>query len=143
MRSMLAIPRPRTRGDCLQEARPCPWVGCRQHLLLEVAKPTRRQDSAARAPGLILNVPTANGRRRHLPSSCAAEVVRVWIDEALELLSTMPYTCTLDRADEGPARMREVAKRIGTSRTQAKQERRRAIAKAAAAVAAMRDRKDD
>lgn len=29
--------RPRTRGDCANGPRPCPWVGCRQHLFLEVS----------------------------------------------------------------------------------------------------------
>src|ERR1700733_6974584 len=30
---MLAVPRPTTRAECLQEARPCPWASCRYHLL--------------------------------------------------------------------------------------------------------------
>lgn len=29
-------PRPRTRADCKDGPRPCPWVGCRHHLYLEV-----------------------------------------------------------------------------------------------------------
>lgn len=28
--------RPRTRADCVDGLRPCPWVGCRHHLFLEV-----------------------------------------------------------------------------------------------------------
>ena len=28
--------RPRTRGDCLKEERPCPWVSCKHHLYLDV-----------------------------------------------------------------------------------------------------------
>src|ERR1019366_2346037 len=28
--------RPKTRGDCVDGPRPCPWAGCRQHLYLEV-----------------------------------------------------------------------------------------------------------
>ncbi|MFH2010317.1 MAG: hypothetical protein ABI333_27210, partial [bacterium] len=31
--------RPTTRGECRQGPRPCPFVGCRHHLYLEV-KPT-------------------------------------------------------------------------------------------------------
>jgi hypothetical protein len=31
-----ATPRPRTRGDCIGAERPCPWVGCRYHLAIEV-----------------------------------------------------------------------------------------------------------
>jgi hypothetical protein len=29
-------PRPRTRGECQDGPRPCPWAGCRYHLLLDV-----------------------------------------------------------------------------------------------------------
>lgn len=28
--------RPRTRGDCIDGLRPCPWVGCRHNLFLNV-----------------------------------------------------------------------------------------------------------
>lgn len=28
--------RPRTRGDCADGPRPCPWVSCRHHLYLDV-----------------------------------------------------------------------------------------------------------
>jgi hypothetical protein len=30
------VDRPRTRGDCKHGPRPCPWVGCRHHLYLDV-----------------------------------------------------------------------------------------------------------
>lgn len=30
--------RPRTRGDCVGGPRPCPWVGCRYHLGIEVQR---------------------------------------------------------------------------------------------------------
>lgn len=32
--------RPRTRADCIDGPRPCPWVGCRHHLYLEVKPST-------------------------------------------------------------------------------------------------------
>jgi len=35
-------PRPRTRGDCVEGVRPCPWVGCRHHLFLDVSQKTGR-----------------------------------------------------------------------------------------------------
>ena len=28
--------RPRTRGECVDGERPCPWVGCRHHLYLDI-----------------------------------------------------------------------------------------------------------
>lgn len=30
------IERPRTRGECRGEERPCPWVSCRHHLYLDI-----------------------------------------------------------------------------------------------------------
>lgn len=30
--------RPRTRGQCKDGPRPCPWVGCKHHLYLEIAR---------------------------------------------------------------------------------------------------------
>lgn len=30
------IERPKTRGDCVNGPRPCPWVSCRHHLYLDV-----------------------------------------------------------------------------------------------------------
>lgn len=32
--------RPRTRGDCAGGERPCPWAGCRYHLLVDVSPET-------------------------------------------------------------------------------------------------------
>lgn len=97
---MLAVPRPRTRGDCLAEARPCPWVGCRHHLLLEV------EQSRRDPPQLVLNTPQRRhdqrGRRRGLRSSAAEALVQVWLDDALELLTRMRFTCALDVVDAYP-----------------------------------------
>jgi hypothetical protein len=33
---VLDIERPKTRADCAQEARPCPWVACKHHLYLDI-----------------------------------------------------------------------------------------------------------
>ena len=33
-------PRPRCRADCANGPRPCPWVGCRYHLFLDVNEDT-------------------------------------------------------------------------------------------------------
>ncbi len=30
------IPRPTTRAECREEARPCPWVACKHHLYLDI-----------------------------------------------------------------------------------------------------------
>lgn len=32
------VQRPRTRGECVDGPRPCPWVSCRHHLYLDVSE---------------------------------------------------------------------------------------------------------
>jgi hypothetical protein len=105
---MLAIPKPTTRAECLQEARPCPWASCRHHLLLEVAASKGGDD--VRATTLRLNRPRQlhglplgrTGRRSGLAATAAHHVVEQWIDDAVELLQGMRYTCALDIADVYP-----------------------------------------
>jgi len=111
---MLAIPRPGTRGDCGQEARPCPWVGCRHHLLLEVAESPRAAPPGKQRAGKPRDIrPTSLrlnrrrsratlGRRSGLASSAAALLVQTWIDDAWEHVAGMVATCSLDVADEHP-----------------------------------------
>ena len=36
----LTNPRPKTRADCIGDPRPCPWVGCKYHLFLDVIPKT-------------------------------------------------------------------------------------------------------
>jgi hypothetical protein len=38
---MTNLKKPKTRGDCIDGPRPCPWVSCKYHLYLEV-KPSGR-----------------------------------------------------------------------------------------------------
>lgn len=38
--------RPKTRADCVDGPRPCPWVGCRHHLALEAFRQTVRVSQA-------------------------------------------------------------------------------------------------
>lgn len=139
---MLSVPRPTTRGDCGQEARPCPWVGCRHHLALEVAesKGTKRTTPAGdpreeRPTSLRLNGPTrervTNGRRPGLASSAAHLVVQRWIDDAAEQLSSMPYTCSLDVARDYPDGIAEnsVAYLLGVSHQAVSAETKAALIK--------------
>jgi hypothetical protein len=105
---MLAIPPPTTRAECLQEARPCPWASCRHHLLLEVAASKGGDD--VRATTLPLTrprqlrglLPGRTGRRSGLVATAAHHVVEQWIDDAVEQLQRMRYTCALDVAEEFP-----------------------------------------
>jgi len=34
------LPRPTTRAECINEKRPCPWVGCKYHMYLDVNEET-------------------------------------------------------------------------------------------------------
>lgn len=58
----IAAARPRTRGDCEDGPRPCPWVGCSQHLYLDVTK----------TGALKLNHPGV--APWEMPTSCALDV---------------------------------------------------------------------
>lgn len=123
IRAMLRIPRPRTRGECLEEARPCPWVGCKHHLLLGVARPLKRQDGPSRAPGLVLNVPTTGGRRPHQQSSCDADAFEAWSDEVLDVLIALPWSCELDAIDAlGAMSVAEVGELLGLGNNRARKE---------------------
>lgn len=111
---MYAIPRPRTRAECLEEARPCPWVGCVHHNLIEVLKAKR----GSRSPSLVLNrMRKGSGRRKALRSSDAAVLVRAWIDDAVEELMLMQDSCSLDVVRDLPdgISQRQVGKRLGIS----------------------------
>lgn len=105
---MLAIPRPTTRAECLEEARPCPWASCRHHLLLEVAATKGGDDVRPTTlrlnrPSKLLGLPPGrSGRRPGLAATAAHHVVERWIDDAVEQLQLMRYTCALDIADEYP-----------------------------------------
>ncbi len=120
----LAIPRPRTRADCVRgmEARPCPWVGCKHHLALEEAEASSpstaaevsnenaspNDESKRRPRTLRLNMPRRpfdperKGRRQGLASSDAEVLVRGWLEDAAELVATQRYSCALDVAEDHP-----------------------------------------
>lgn len=110
---MFQIPRPKTRADCRDEARPwgrgaiCPWVACRHHLLLEVATAAPHKGRDARATTIRLNRAsperTQTGRRAGIPAKAAEGLFRIWLDDALEhLAGAMPYTCALDVVEDFP-----------------------------------------
>jgi hypothetical protein len=115
-----AIERPKTRAECRDEdrlkiprelrpkPRVCPWVGCRNHLLLEVQAPTKldRQDERERATSIRINrrarAERLHGRGAGLRASAARHVFERWCDDALEALQNLPYSCALDVVDDFP-----------------------------------------
>lgn len=91
--------RPKTRGDCLQgenAQRPCPWIGCTRHAFVDVDRST----------GSI--------KVNHVPADDSAEAL-------VEVLRAMPYTCTLDLADEGGATLERAASVLGIVRERLRQ----------------------
>lgn len=84
--------RPRTWGDCLRDGwgvdEPCPWVGCRYHLLLEVRRSGQGQ-------GLRLH----GGRAVYRPRT--EDQVDELVERAVDRLSAMPATCALRVAAAG------------------------------------------
>lgn len=79
-------PRPRTRGDCIDGPRPCPWVSCKHHLL----------------PGHI------EAKATHMADDSD--------EALLSVLESMPDTCELDAADRGGATLEEVAQSFSVTR---------------------------
>lgn len=93
--------RPRTRGDCENGPRPCPWVSCKHHLALGYGK-----------------VLTANG-------SAAAHVEKS-VEQLADLVDAdglydMPHTCALDVADRGGASLDDMRAAMNLTRERMRQ----------------------
>jgi hypothetical protein len=90
----LKLVRPKTRGDCRDGVRPCPWVSCRHHLALDIhaSSKTRGRENSARG-------------------------VKLYRGE----LEDMPHTCSLDAADEGERGLHEIAALLGLTRERIRQ----------------------
>jgi hypothetical protein len=106
------VPRPTTRAECCEEARPCPWVGCRHHLLVTEVDGRLR-----------LNLP-ARTRRPTLGPKASEREVEIWIDEAVEALQRMTDTCSLDVAETVDGRLgkRRLGRLLGMSPSGARNE---------------------
>jgi Sigma-70, region 4 len=57
------VARPKTRADCMDQRRPCPWVSCAHHLYLDVS---------AQTGAIKLNFPDLEPDE--LPETCALDV---------------------------------------------------------------------
>ena len=97
--------RPRTRGDCVDGERPCPWLSCRYHLAVDV----QRSGSITINPLLLEDAIT---------------------DDGLDL-ARLPETCALHVADRGQSPLRAIAVITGTSFQRVKQVSTVAMARAA------------
>lgn len=88
------IERPRTRGDCVDAPRPCPYVSCKHHLYLDVV--TDGGNGGRCAPRVKLSFP-------HLE-----------VDELKE-------TCSLDVADRGSQGLEQIGDLINVTRERVRQ----------------------
>lgn len=95
---------PRTRGECIDGPRPCPWVRCRHHLYLEV----HPKSGAVR-----INFPDVEpDELERLPSTCSLDVAS-WGGSSLEEVGrTMNVTREAVRQTEVIAASRLTAKAI-------------------------------
>lgn len=85
------LPRPRTRGDCANVPRPCPFVSCRFHLYLDVSVRGR----------LTLNFP--DKEPHELENSCALDVAEQGGVSHLEVANISGVTKQAILQNEGRA----------------------------------------
>ena len=94
--------KPTDRSECRGTVRPCPWVSCRYHLLLEYSD----------------KFFTSTKGDYQIKSSSLDDP---GLDEEAERLLSMPYTCSLDAADAGPAVLRDVGLAMNITRERVRQ----------------------
>ncbi len=85
--------RPATWGDCLREGwgedGPCPWVGCRHHLLLEI------RDSTSNGEGIVLLTPRGRMGGPNVLRPATEEAAAELAERAVEALEAMTTTCSV------------------------------------------------
>lgn len=121
---VIGSPAPRTRDDCVDEPRPCPWASCRHHLLLEVAPRT----------GSIKTNPAA--------SMSVGRPAWEWSErETTAALESLPSTCALDIAEEYPdgLSLEAIATLLGQTKERVRQVQDRALRKLATLAAEQGD----
>lgn len=98
------VERPRTRGDCVEGQRPCPWLSCRHHLAIEVHGDMRRGGGLSSTLSKI-----GAGRTRVLSDLASHDAFIAWSTAVLDSLDQRD-TCSLDVADRGGATTVSVAR---------------------------------
>lgn len=92
--------RPVTRADCEDGPRPCPWVSCRYHLLVDVNRVGSLRLAASAGGGIV------STQRRNTAT----------IEEIAEAVANHDGpTCALDEAARGEHYLGEVGAKLGIS----------------------------
>jgi hypothetical protein len=101
------LPRPRTRAECAPGSgpRPCPWVGCRHHLVDLVV-----HDAGTIVLGDHVLAPDADERE-----------IEAFADALAGWLCTLPDSCSLDAARADGMTLGDVGKRMGVTRERIRQ----------------------
>lgn len=86
---------PRTRAECEDGPRPCPWMRCRYHLWLEIRK---------------------SGSLKFMHMKPALALAR-----NTEFPEGLPPSCALDEAEKGAMTLRQVAERVGLTNQRVEQ----------------------
>jgi hypothetical protein len=87
-----AIQRPKTRGDCVEGLRPCPWISCKHHMAGDVTRVGSYR---------VLNAdPRLEWRSRSLHPEHPIKAGQ--LEEIASLALRLADTCVLDVADRGP-----------------------------------------
>lgn len=92
---------PKTRADCINRPRPCPWVRCKHHVLLDVNPKTGtikvNAQKAEQGPRRKFSLrKDFEGWRQREPRADDEERS----DEISDALVTMEHSCVLDLTDE-------------------------------------------
>lgn len=113
--------RPRTRADCIDGLRPCPWIECRHHLFIDVAP----RDLGVWKPDGAWRAEKLDPRRRR-----GSHVLRTVDDDTfVDILLSMENTCVLDLVVSGGITLEETGDTFGITRERARQIEKRALEK--------------
>lgn len=116
LRERLAVypeERPRYRAQCLDMPRPCPWVGCRSHLLCDITSAGSIR---------ICNTDYRIGwDKKTIPRDPPGELPSENVAEYVQVLEWMDETCALDVADKDERTLKVVAKLLRVTKERARQ----------------------
>ena len=90
--------RPRTRGDCKDGPRPCPWVSCAHHMA---------------------HIVPSNASRWTTKSIVRDDEIDP--EDVAELIAAMENSCVLDIADRGEHTLEQIGELLGVTRERVRQ----------------------